>query len=285
MSPEMRFADINVISGLNTLRKLFAIVENGSSSPGIEDKVRIDIEIIRDTLLMRRWHRLQSSATQMTLTGCGRGFEEACTSIVPGFEDCTSYHRINTLRLGHLTCLAQGEADSFLETVNSAGGAACTRNDIVASDAVGLQVEGSTLCIRHKGTQIDTEHIAEIKSRSIRSKLGPDVWQHLWLSGVRKLFLGKHNYGGFLECNMGLSDKSTAILEWEKTSTETIIRFTQVLEDVFHRSLALVRSGQCEGSLLALVFGGRERTLTLHRRTEDNHMLPEGLEVLLEERA
>lgn len=110
------------------MRKLFAIIEDGRCLPPPRDEVRINVEIIGNTLFLKRWHRLQSSATQMTLTGCGRGFQKACTSAVPGFEDCTSYHRIRTLRLGSLFCLVQGEADSFMDNAKSTYGVKCTQS-------------------------------------------------------------------------------------------------------------------------------------------------------------
>lgn len=146
-------------------------------------------------------------------------------------------------------------------------------------------MSGSTLRIRHRGTPIDTADIAEIKSRSIRSDLGPDVWLHLWLSGVTKLFLGKHYYGGFLKHNLGLLDETEALLEWEERNVEKIRQFYRVLDEIFRRSLEVVSSEESKSKLLALVFEDRERRLTLHRRTEDSRVLPKSLEVMFERHA
>lgn len=282
MSPKTQYTDVNIISDLNTLRKLFAFAEDRSCSQSVKDEVRINMEVIGSTLFLRRWHRLQSSATQMTLTGCGRGFEEACTSTVPGFEDCTSYHRISALRLGSLACLVQGEADSFMDIAKSTDTMRCAQSSIGSSRADENSIKGKTLRIRCRGTPIKTEDIAEIQSRSIKSDLGQDVWLHLWLSGVTKLLLGKHHHGSFLERNVGLLDESQALLGWEDRNHENIAQFCRVLEEVFSQSLTIFSSGQSRDRFLALVFEGNEGKLRLHRRTEDSHVLPESLESLFE---
>lgn len=166
-----------------------------------------------------------------------------------------------------------------MDTANFSASARCTQTGNGSSLANEPQFQGCTLRIRCKGMQINIEDIAEIKSRSIRSDLGSDVWQPLWLSDVTKLFLGKHYYRGFLERNVGLSDESEAILGWEEKNVDQIRRFHRVLEEVFHLSLTLVSSGESKGKLLALVFEGSGKYLALHRRTEDSHVLPGSLEV------
>lgn len=54
MSPKTLYTDVNIISDLVALRKLFTFAEDRSCLRSVQDEVQIDMEVIGSILVLRR---------------------------------------------------------------------------------------------------------------------------------------------------------------------------------------------------------------------------------------
>lgn len=279
--PLISFGHIDVICGLNNLRKLF---DFASGKRG--NAFRIDIETCGEVLIMTRWESDPKNLTQTSLCrGYGRGFEEACTTQGNLEVDSTSHHRVISYSLGRLNILLQHEVDACdcqcLEQdgkdntsptpQHQAWNAAPARlppSMVDSSDSSAMP-----LVVVDHGTRHSSACLVEIKSRDKKNARKDDIMVQMWLSGCHRLFLGRHLRGRFVSTDVYQEDITSDIGNWQADHENEISDFVRLLE--------LIRQTVCEAAskagsgryALICARGRAEKQLELWRREGGQDML------------
>lgn len=205
---------------------------------------RIDIELCNDTVLMTRWEPLQRSMSQTSLChGYGKGFETACTTQEGRSFKSSGHHRIVSYSLGRLNILVQLEADAcdchcqLPETVIFQSTVPSGSQDLISGREQASPCDLSSrspshLNIVNVGKSHDSDCLIEIKSRDHKNLKLDDILVQMWLSGRRRLYLGRHVLGRFDTNAVYEGDIDADLEKWRKQHEDTIARFTGLLEQI-----------------------------------------------------
>lgn len=265
--------DIDMLCGLNNLRKIFEFVS------GKQGKAfRIDVELCNGTVMMTRWEHFEENMSQTSLCrGYGANFEVACTSQEERQVKSSSHHRIVSYSLGELNMVVQFEADAcdcrcqaandgtIKSEAQSIGPNAITTKEYSLEDKLPGR-SPSPLNIVEIGEKHDPDGLIEIKSRDHKNRSLDDIMVQMWLSGRHRLYLGRHNRGRFDTNAIYQGDIDSDMIIWQRQHKETIVRFAGLLKQIQRK--VMESAIHSEGGRFALVCERDKigRKLTLWRR-------------------
>ncbi|KAM0714501.1 hypothetical protein Q7P37_009795 [Cladosporium fusiforme] len=245
-SPRMSFKGVDIICGVNNLRKIFDFARGKQKDP-----FRIDVEICSEVLMMTRWDEDSKNLAQTSLCrGYGRGFEEACTTQEEQDVKSTSHHRIFSYSLGGLSLLVQSEVDacdcrcfaqdswefrirSSLPRVCPAVSAKATLPQTDLPHQMHLP-DSSTLplAVVDVGMKHSSECLVEIKSRDKKNTRMDDIMVQMWFSGLHRLYLGRHLRGTFVSTHAYQKDVTSDLAMWQRQNENEIAIFVGLLKHV-----------------------------------------------------
>lgn len=279
--PAFSLQGIDILCGLNNLRKIFDFAR-GKQSKGF----RIDMESCSTTLMMTRWEPLQDNMSQTSLCrGYGRGFEASCTTQEGRLSKSSSHHRVISYSLGDLNLVVQFEADALdcrcsqkLERqidysdmpVTNRGPdsavAGASQNDIQEDSAPPLDIVDV-------GTTHTCDCMIEIKSRDHKNESLDDIMIQMWLSGCRRLYLGRHIRRRFETDAVFEGNVESDLRIWQIQHEDEIACFITLLEQI-RQQVSQSALGAVDGRF-ALVCErvGTEMVLKLWRRESGQDLL------------
>lgn len=281
LNPGFSLQGIDILCGLNNLRKIFEFA-SGKQSKGF----RIDMEFFSTTLMMTRWEPLQDNMSETSLCrGYGRGFEASCTTQEGRLSKSSSHHRVISYSLGDLNLIVQFEADAL--------GCRCSQElerqipysdmpainqgpDPTVSGAFQNDVQEESappLDIVDVGTMHSLDCIMEIKSRDHKNKFVDDIMIQMWLSGCRRLYLGRHIRGRFEKDAVFEGNVESDLRLWQMQHEDEIACFVTLLEQI-RQQVSQSSLGAVDGRF-ALVCErvGTEMVLKLWRRESGQDLL------------
>ena len=206
MNNQFDFDSVNILTHRNSLRKLFNFISGRA-----KDSFRIDVQIIRDTLVLVRreqnWNKVLFGQT----VGYGRSFENAFTTPVKGLEQSTAYHRVIQYKLGHLHCVVQFEVDASLSSSNDSADSNDKKALSPTKDAESLNAALENLSIKpttsqskigsktslkveNCGSEVPVTELAELKSgkKFKKEKNSKDKFAQLWFGRTPFLITGEY---------------------------------------------------------------------------------------------
>jgi hypothetical protein len=234
LHPAFSLREIDILCGLNNLRKIFDFAS------GKQGKAfRIDAELCGGTVMMTRWEHMQESMGQTSVCcGYGRGFEMACTSQEGRPAKSFSHHRVVSYSLRSLNLVVQFEADAC--------DCRCQRVDekaqSAAPDSMPVRQQfsqghlpdhlASSLNVVDIGKTHGSDCMIEIKSRDHKNKNSDEIMVQMWLSGRRRLYLGRHIRGRFDTNAVYEGDIDPDVIIWQRQHEGEIACFTGLLEQI-----------------------------------------------------
>jgi hypothetical protein len=279
--PGFSLQGIDILCGLNNLRKIFEFA-SGKQSKGF----RIDMEFFSTTLMMTRWEPLQDNMSETSLCrGYGRGFEASCTTQEGRLSKSSSHHRVISYSLGDLNLIVQFEADALgcrcsqeLERQSLYSDMPATNQgpDSTLSGAFQNDIQEESappLDIVDVGTTHSLDCIIEIKSRDHKNKFLDDIMIQMWLSGCRRLYLGRHISGRFETDAVFEGNVENDLRLWQIQHGDEIACFVTLLEQI-RQQVSQSSLGAVNGRFALLCERvGTEMVLKLWRRESGQDLL------------
>jgi hypothetical protein len=279
--PGFSLQGIDILCGLNNLRKIFEFAIGKQSK-----SFRIDMELFSTTLMMTRWEPLQDNMSETSLCrGYGRGFEASCTTQEGRLSKSSSHHRVISYSLGDLNLIVQFEADALgchcsqeLELQSPHSDMPATNQGPYSTVSGAFQNDiqeesAQPLDIVDVGTTHSLDCIIEIKSRDHKNKFLDDIMIQMWLSGCRRLYLGRHIRGRFETDAVFEGNVENDLRLWQIQHEAEIACFVTLLEQI-RQQVSQSSLGAVDGRF-ALVCErvGTEMVLKLWRRESGQDLL------------
>lgn len=279
--PGFSLQGIDILCGLNNLRKIFEFASGKQSK-----SFRIDMELFSTTLMMTRWEPLQDNMSETSLCrGYGREFEASCTTQEGRLSKSSSHHRVISYSLGDLNLIVQFEADALgchcsqeLERQSPYSDMPATNQGPYSTVSGAFQNDiqeesAQPLDIVDVGTTHSLDCIIEIKSRDHKNKFLDDIMIQVWLSGCRRLYLGRHIRGRFETDAVFEGNVENDLRLWQIQHEAEIACFVTLLEQI-RQQVSQSSLGAVDGRF-ALVCErvGTEMVLKLWRRESGQDLL------------
>jgi len=264
MNNDFAYADLDLVTDRNGLRKLLRYIDNARAA----DDFRIDVDLVGKTCLFTRQEEAPIAVGQ--LSGYGNEYLKAATRAPAGCDKMVDHRRIIAYKFGSLNILLGFAADACTEVNHD------DEADLLASfsslslggnrdkpskanepaSAAGFEVQFTP-----SRSVVPQANLIEVKTRSVyREPNWKEIYPQLYLSQTAWLYTAKHNKGVFEPV-----EKISLTGDEMRPYAEMMEASLGKLKNLLKLILKAVRK-QEEGVPLSLVRQGG--TLSLWRRKE-----------------
>lgn len=259
---------IDLVTDRRNLRLLLDFVG------GRAGEFRIDVEVVRNTVLFSRWSKSPVSYIPSgSFGGYGHEFERAFTRFPNSCKGSISHNRVITYTLGGVKIIMRFEVDAYKEGAlpQSAGashGAYTGPSNATMARANAVPTPtGFTVAAR--GHLVAPARIIEIKTGGVGRNLGLKAKVQMWFSQTPILYAGIYGepgvFGSVSEVNMV---ENGMLGEWERDNADKLRKLVKALEMICE---AVKR---VPGGKAAIIHIGGSGVLKVHNVTNRNHGLP-----------
>lgn len=239
MRPFFDFTAVDLLTNRNSLRKLLSFTSNK-----VTDSFRIDLHMVRGTLIMVRHERSMRQIIHGSKnSGYGHTFEAASTTPEKGLEGSLGHHRIINYALGDLNCVVQFEVDAWYEAGETGTPVQSDPDESILSSITNLSLGESApqkhappastdLSVVQHGRNITSSKLAEIKARGPKSLQMNKFMPQLWLGRTPYLLVGMHEKGNGVFNRVEIVDAAAKFPEWEKQNQDPLRRLSRLIAEL-----------------------------------------------------
>lgn len=229
MRSSFDFTAVDLLTNRNSLRKLLSFTSNK-----VTDSFRIDLHMVRDTLVMVRHERSMRQIIHGSKnSGCGHTFEAAFTTPEKGLEGSLGHHRIINYVLGDVNCVVQFEVDAWYEAGETSTPIPFVLDENLLSSITNVSLGESApqkhalpastdLSVIQHGRNITSSKLAEIKTRGPNSLQMNKLMPQLWLGRTPYLLVGMHEKGSGVFNRVEIVDAAAKFPRWEKQNQDSL---------------------------------------------------------------
>ena len=239
--PQMEKEKIDIIACRNTLGKLLDFVNEGTKT------FEMDVEIIGETAIIIR-KEPKATETIVGFRGFGFNFPDEYTTWRDNVKGSSSHHRAAKFEFAGLKYIMRYETDAYLpqkaELVEMQDPTADYDENIAMGPCLDERIAAETLAIAEKhpqasqkltihrrGTSINHNSLAEIKTRAIGKRIDMEaLLPRLWLSQTVNIITAYHKGGRFNDINE--LDVRAQIDAWEKKNVDNLRKLDTLVRKV-----------------------------------------------------
>lgn len=251
MRPSFDFTAVDLLANRNSLRKLLSFTSNK-----VTDSFRIDLHMVRGTLIMVRRERSMRHIIQGSKnSGHGHTFEAAFTTPEKGLEGSLGHHRVINYVLGDLNCVVEFEVDAWYDAGETGTSVPSDPDEGLLSSLTNLSLGESApqkhpppastnlLVIQH-GRNIPSSKLAEIKTCGPNSPQMNKLMPQLWFGRTPYLLVGMHEKGSGVFNRVKIIDVAAKFSEWEKQNQDPLRTLSRLIAEL-KRLSSETEDGSC----------------------------------------
>lgn len=264
--PDFDVKGIDLVTDRKNLRLLLGFVG------GRAEEFRIDVEVVRNTVLFSRWSKSPVSYMN-SFGGYGHEFEKAFTKYPNSCKGSISHNRAITYTLGGVKTIMRFEVDAYKEgalptsAAPPQGAYTGPSNAIMARANAVPTPTGFTIAAR--GHLVAPARIIEIKTGGVGKNLSSKAKVQMWFSQTPILYGGNGGASGIFESVTEVNMVENGMLaEWERNNAEKLRKLVKALEMICE-AVKRVPGGKC-----VIIHIGGSRVLKVHNVTNRNNGLP-----------
>ena len=229
MRSSFDFTAVDLLTTRNNLRTLLNFTSNK-----VPDSFRIDLHMMRDTLVMIRHERSKRQIIHRSQNwGYGHTFQAAFTTPEKGLEDSLGHYRIINYVLGDVNCVVQFEVDAWYEAGETRTPIPSVLDESLLSSITNVSLGESApqkhalpastdLSVFQHGRNITSSKLAEIKTRGPNTLPMKRFMSQLWLGRTPYLLVGRYEKGNGVFNRVEIVDAAANFPEWEKQNQNAL---------------------------------------------------------------
>ncbi|KAI5837911.1 hypothetical protein DFP73DRAFT_635702 [Morchella snyderi] len=261
--PDFNVKGVDLVTDRRNLRLLLDFVG------GRADEFRIDVELVRSTVLFSRWSK--SPVSYLTaFGGYGHEFEKAFARFPNSCRGSISHNRAIAYTLGHVKIIMRFEVDAYKEGAPPGppqGAYTAPSTAVMARANAAPTPTGFTVAAR--GHLVAPARIVEIKTGGVGKNLSTKAKVQMWFSQTPILYGGTYVGPGVFESVSEVNMAENGMFaEWETRNAEKLGRLVKALE-LICEAVKRVPGGKC-----VVIHRGGSGVLKVHNVTNRNNGLP-----------